>query len=191
MGNFSTVSNRDILKAYGKKTDVLEYYVDDISLTAIQSTITDEELNVKKRSDSLYLSNFRHRFMKEPKPVTAVTPESIKLPSIKTDTLLLGKINFRFDSYELLNKQMIRNYFDVINSNSISKIAITGYTDSVGNNAYNQQLSENRAISVKKFLADSLHIPSNKISTEGRGKTNDQKLQEDNRRVELVIYRRE
>ena len=109
----------------------------------------------------------------------------------KPDTITLNKINFSFDSYELLNKETIINYFSATDKKTISKIVITGYTDSVGNNAYNLRLSENRAISVKKFLVDSLHISSNIIRTEGRGKTNDQKLQEDNRRVELVIYRKE
>jgi outer membrane protein OmpA-like peptidoglycan-associated protein len=191
IGNFSATSNEDILKDYSKKTEFIEYYIDDISLTATQLIIPGDQATMAKRSDSLYLSNYRHKLMKDPNTPITNTVKRTELPSLKTDTLLLGKINFRFDSYDLLNQQMIRNYFNTINSNSITRIAITGYTDSVGNNTYNQRLSENRAISVKKFLADSLQIPPAKISTVGKGKTNDQKLQEDNRRVELIIYRKE
>jgi len=191
MGNFAMIGNDDILKVYGKKTSLVEYYIDEISLSATQPMTTSEQAFMGKRSDSLYLSNFRHKMMKDPNYLLTNTAEKNTVPPIKTDTLILGKINFRFDSYQLLNQQMIRNYFNTINSNTIIKIAITGYTDSVGNNDYNQRLSENRAISVKKFLADSLRIPLSKIGTEGKGKTNDQKLQEDNRRVELIIYRKE
>lgn len=50
-----------------------------------------------------------------------------------------------------------------------TNIVITGFTDNVGNDAYNQTLSEKRAASVGSFL-QSQGISSNRIFTEGRGK---------------------
>ena len=50
-----------------------------------------------------------------------------------------------------------------------NNIVITGFTDNVGNDAYNQTLSENRAASVGSFLV-SQGVASNRIFTEGRGK---------------------
>jgi outer membrane protein OmpA-like peptidoglycan-associated protein len=50
-----------------------------------------------------------------------------------------------------------------------TNIVITGFTDNVGNAAYNQTLSERRAASVGSFLR-SQGISPNRIFTEGRGK---------------------
>jgi outer membrane protein OmpA-like peptidoglycan-associated protein len=50
-----------------------------------------------------------------------------------------------------------------------TNIVITGYTDNVGNAAYNQSLSERRAASVGSFLM-SQGVSPNRIFTEGRGK---------------------
>ena len=52
----------------------------------------------------------------------------------------------------------------------ISRIQILGYTDRLGSNAYNQQLSERRAQTVAAYL--STHgVPSNLVEAEGRGKS--------------------
>lgn len=192
LGNLTALSNREILNTYSRNTEHVEYFIDDLSLQSIKPLGKPEIERAAKRRDSLYRSYVRHRFSNEPVFIEVAKPEPVMTTAVfKPDTITLNKINFSFDSYELLNKETIINYFSATDKKTISKIVITGYTDSVGNNAYNLRLSENRAISVKKFLVDSLHISSNIIRTEGRGKTNDQKLQEDNRRVELVIYRKE
>lgn len=50
-----------------------------------------------------------------------------------------------------------------------TNVVVTGYTDNVGNAAYNQSLSERRAASVGNFLI-SQGVSPNRIFTEGRGK---------------------
>jgi outer membrane protein OmpA-like peptidoglycan-associated protein len=71
-------------------------------------------------------------------------------------------------------------------------LAIEGNTDSVGGDAYNQQLSENRAGSVRDYLATE-GIPSASMTAHGFGKTqpvasNDTaEGRQQNRRVELVV----
>jgi outer membrane protein OmpA-like peptidoglycan-associated protein len=71
-------------------------------------------------------------------------------------------------------------------------LAIEGNTDSVGGDAYNQQLSENRAGSVRDYLATE-GIPAASMSAHGFGKTqpvasNDTaEGRQQNRRVELVV----
>lgn len=52
-----------------------------------------------------------------------------------------------------------------------TNLVITGFTDNVGNDAYNQTLSENRAASVGSFLM-SQGVSPNRIFTEGQGKRN-------------------
>jgi outer membrane protein OmpA-like peptidoglycan-associated protein len=72
------------------------------------------------------------------------------------------------------------------------RLAIEGNTDSVGSDAMNQQLSENRANSVRDFLAAE-KIPTSSMTSQGFGKTqpvasNDTaEGRQQNRRVELVV----
>jgi outer membrane protein OmpA-like peptidoglycan-associated protein len=71
-------------------------------------------------------------------------------------------------------------------------LAIEGNTDSVGGDAYNQTLSENRAGSVRDYLATE-GIPAKSMTSHGFGKTqpvasNDTAAgRQQNRRVELVV----
>jgi len=72
------------------------------------------------------------------------------------------------------------------------RLAIEGNTDSVGTDAMNQQLSEQRADSVRDYLAKE-NIPSASMTSQGFGKTqpvasNDTaEGRQQNRRVELVV----
>jgi outer membrane protein OmpA-like peptidoglycan-associated protein len=71
-------------------------------------------------------------------------------------------------------------------------LAIEGNTDSLGGDAYNQQLSENRAGSVRDYLSQQ-GIPAASMTARGFGKTqpvasNDTVGgRQQNRRVELVV----
>jgi outer membrane protein OmpA-like peptidoglycan-associated protein len=72
------------------------------------------------------------------------------------------------------------------------RLAIEGNTDSVGSDAMNQQLSEQRASSVRDYLTKE-KIPSASMTSPGFGKTqpvasNDTaEGRQQNRRVELVV----
>jgi outer membrane protein OmpA-like peptidoglycan-associated protein len=72
------------------------------------------------------------------------------------------------------------------------RLAIEGNTDSVGSDAMNQQLSEQRAGSVRDYLAKE-NIPATSMTSQGFGKTqpvasNDTaEGRQQNRRVELVV----
>ena len=72
------------------------------------------------------------------------------------------------------------------------RLAIEGNTDSVGSDAMNQQLSEQRADSVRDYLAKE-NIPAASMTSQGFGKTqpvasNDTaEGRQQNRRVELVV----
>jgi len=72
------------------------------------------------------------------------------------------------------------------------RLQVEGYTDSVGGDDYNQQLSENRATSVRDYLTGA-GIPTASVTSKGFGKTepvasNDTAAgRQQNRRVELVV----
>lgn len=72
------------------------------------------------------------------------------------------------------------------------KIQVEGFTDSTGTEQYNQQLSEERARTVREFLT-AQGVPSDSVSSQGYGEsepiaTNDTAAgRQLNRRVELVV----
>lgn len=65
-----------------------------------------------------------------------------------------------------------------------------GHTDAAGGDAYNQELSEKRAESVKRFLADKFKLPADSLVAVGFGKSKlknpGNPLAEENRRVQVV-----
>jgi len=71
-----------------------------------------------------------------------------------------------------------------------STFIVAGHTDAAGTEAYNQDLSERRADSIKRYLVDKYSIPSADLVTVGYGKAKlkdpSQPLAEVNRRVQVV-----
>jgi outer membrane protein OmpA-like peptidoglycan-associated protein len=72
-------------------------------------------------------------------------------------------------------------------------LMIVGHTDAVGDDAYNQRLSERRAASAAAYLVQQ-GVPSTRVRTAGRGESepvaaNDTDAgRQQNRRVEVAIY---
>lgn len=87
----------------------------------------------------------------------------------------------------------------VLRSYPAARIAIEGHTDSVGNDAYNQTLSEKRANNVKSWLLAHAPLDAAAITTRGWGRTkpiapnknadgsDNPAGRAKNRRVEIVI----
>lgn len=118
---------------------------------------------------------------------TRRTEEGI-LVNMKGDILFdTGKATLQGPAIEQLNQvgAILAKYPD-------DRILVVGHTDSVGDDAYNQRLSENRAKAVKMQLL-SAGVPAENVSTEGMGEsqpiasnsTASGKAQ--NRRVEMRI----
>jgi len=108
------------------------------------------------------------------------------------DTVLLY---FEIDSYSLSGEN-INTLGELSQKSNIHDIKIIGYTDFLGTFDHNQQLSQNRAESVKRFLI-SKSVPENKIvevkgsgihpfsSYENRRNSNDRGIRE-HRKVEII-----
>jgi OOP family OmpA-OmpF porin len=64
----------------------------------------------------------------------------------------------------------LNNLVQDLRSGSVSSIQVVGHTDPLGSDAYNMQLSEQRANSVAQHLA-SQGVPADRIRAEGRGET--------------------
>jgi outer membrane protein OmpA-like peptidoglycan-associated protein len=71
-----------------------------------------------------------------------------------------------------------------------STFVVAGHTDAVGSEAYNQDLSERRADSIKRYLVDKLSIAGADLVSVGYGKTKlkdpNNPTSEVNRRVQVV-----
>ncbi len=90
--------------------------------------------------------------------------DSIQLVMASDVTFDTGQASVRSNFYPTLNSVAI-----VVKKYNKTNIVITGYTDNVGGDAYNQVLSENRAKSVGDYLV-SQGVSPNRIMTQGRGK---------------------
>ena len=81
---------------------------------------------------------------------------------------------------------------DMLRGHPDLRIAIEGHTDSDGEEAYNQDLSQRRAAAVKKFLVETYGIAGGRMETAGFGESrpaadnNSPEGKQQNRRVELV-----
>lgn len=108
----------------------------------------------------------------------------------------LNNIFFDFDKYALRKESAMEldRWAKFFNDNSELKVEIHGHTDSVGSDAYNQKLSENRARAVQDYLVTKGIAPS-RIPIKGYGESQpiaanstpeDRQL---NRRVEVKFIR--
>ena len=149
--------------------------------------------------------------VKAPAPAPAVTPPPppppppapAPAPTVQKITLA-SKALFDFDKAVLkpegkaaLDSEVIDKLKDV---SKLELVLVTGHTDRIGSQAYNQRLSERRADTVRDYLV-SRGVARDKIETLGMGKTQpipgvvcDQKNRKEliaclapNRRVEVEV----
>ncbi len=117
---------------------------------------------------------------------TTDTPRGLKvnISDVLFDT---GKYELRPPAREALAK-----FSGIVIAHAGLKLQVEGYTDSTGDDAYNQTLSENRANSVRAYLINQ-GIDPNSIGAIGYGKSNPVASndtaagRQQNRRVEIII----
>ena len=111
---------------------------------------------------------------------------------LDNDALVLRGVNFAFDSAELTNDaKEILSDVAVILKDATNGVALQGWTDSVGADAYNKALSQRRAQSVKAYLVQE-GLDGKMIEAKGMGKSfkYDNKNADGrylNRRVEVIV----
>ncbi|MCX7743060.1 MAG: OmpA family protein [Flavobacteriales bacterium] len=120
----------------------------------------------------------------------------IYLEKVKAGTkLTLNNVFFDFDKSDLKPESTVElnRAIELLNKYPNLKIEIAGHTDNIGNDSYNQKLSERRAIAVRDYLVKN-GFPENRIvKVVGYGskinlESNDTKEgRAKNRRVEFII----
>jgi outer membrane protein OmpA-like peptidoglycan-associated protein len=104
------------------------------------------------------------------------------------------EINFDYNSADISSKSMpaVQALGRALTNPDLkgSTFIVAGHTDAAGGDSYNQDLSERRADSIKRYLMDNYHIASADLVTVGYGKTKlkdpNQPLADVNRRVQVV-----
>jgi len=109
-------------------------------------------------------------------------------PRSTTDTLIIHNIQFDFDKYLVQNPDTLQRYRSLLTRPGIKKIKVVGYTDDIGSEAYNKDLSGKRAREVGRLLSSKFAIPARIIEVEGRGISRSYPTKELNRRVEIYIF---
>jgi outer membrane protein OmpA-like peptidoglycan-associated protein len=131
----------------------------------------------------------------EPSAESAGQDIAKKAPEVdhyKLDVELL----FDFGSGKSDKNKLARldGFFTDLTSKGFQKIVISGHTDSLGAPAYNQDLSEKRAESVRQYLIEKFKIPSEKIEAIGYGSSQpisdngNYQGRRNNRRVDVQIW---
>ncbi|MEI7465133.1 MAG: OmpA family protein [Burkholderiales bacterium] len=94
---------------------------------------------------------------------------------------------FAFDSDKLSSNQpKLDDIANLLNANSsVTNVAISGYTDRLGNDNYNQKLSERRANAVKDYLI-SKGVAASRLNAVGKGKSNPVVECKDKNRAALI-----
>lgn len=87
--------------------------------------------------------------------------------------IILKGVTFDFDSARLTANasRHLNDVIDTLQANPNPNVRIDGYTDSLGHKSYNQQLSQERAASVKRYLVDH-GVKGERLSTKGFGESN-------------------
>jgi outer membrane protein OmpA-like peptidoglycan-associated protein len=117
---------------------------------------------------------------------------------VKEETIVIRDVHFQFDKATLTpsDKQVLDKIATKLKAEApTAQLTVTGHTDSVGSDAYNQKLSDKRAHSVVEYLIEQGVPRSSFVSVVGAGesqpvadnKTADGRAQ--NRRTEIHIQR--
>jgi outer membrane protein OmpA-like peptidoglycan-associated protein len=115
----------------------------------------------------------KYDFRKPPAPPVMVCPECVCPKCPVTKKILLRSINFDFDKADIRpdSEPILDEAIRVIGEQDGDfAVVLEGHTDSIGTMGYNQELSERRAESVRRYMVDH-GVPTEKIRSVGYGET--------------------
>ena len=149
----------------------------------VHGYLRDNNFGTNRVNNNYLTVGLTYTFDQPPQRVAAVTPEpaftpppppitAAPAPRFERYTLSSTEL-FGFDSAELRQPQpKLDEIAKVLNDNpSIDNVVVTGYTDRLGSDKYNQKLSLRRAETVKGYLTGK-GINAARITAEGKGEAN-------------------
>lgn len=164
-----------------------------VSNDAVKAFISSQRLDGCGGFD-IYEFELDDKFRPEAVEIEAMSEEDYYIAAMeKGRDVTLRNIYFEFDSAELTaeSEDGINEIYDFLLEYPDVKVEIVGHTDDMGEESYNQILSERRAESVARALVDR-GISAERIKTKGCGSTQplfpnnfDDELRDLNRRVSM------
>ncbi|CAH0309064.1 OmpA family protein [Pseudomonas brassicacearum] len=131
-------------------------------------------------------------------PPPAPAPMVEEAVVVKEETIVIRDVHFEFNKATLTpgDKEVLSTVATRLKQEtSTAQLRVTGHTDSVGSDAYNQRLSEKRANSVVQYLVENGVPRASFVSVSGAGESQpvaDNKTADGramNRRTEIKINR--
>jgi outer membrane protein OmpA-like peptidoglycan-associated protein/tetratricopeptide (TPR) repeat protein len=177
-GSVFSSATKDKLKAKFELVDlktgrtVIESYSDSIKGEFLVCLINDNDyaLNVSKDGYLFYSENFN--LTGDHSKLDPYLKDIPLQPIKKDEIVILKNIFFDTDKYDLKPQSTteLEKLLDLLNKNPKIKIEISGHTDNVGDDKYNQTLSENRAKAVYDYLINK-SIAKERLTYKGYGET--------------------
>ncbi len=197
------VFDKDTRKPLAARFELIDLATEDTIMTASSKaengqfvvcipTDRNYALNVDRKNYLFYSDNFQLKGVHE---ATQPFIKDIPLQKIrKGERIILRNIFFETDSYQLKDESSVelQKVLAFLQNNASLKVEISGHTDNVGTDEYNQQLSENRALSVYNYLVNK-GVSENRLTYKGYGESdpmaeNDTEAgRAQNRRTEMKI----
>lgn len=117
-----------------------------------------------------------------------------KLPNDVVRVTMTNQTAFDFNSTEIKPGfySTMDKLADVVVRYNKTALTVVGHTDNVGSDSYNQKLSEQRALSVARYL-EGKRVHSMRLATSGKGESqplasnNSESGRQANRRVEIYV----
>lgn len=120
-----------------------------------------------------YVWNFRTQPVPETKVLTNVVTKTEKEVVVVYKFVMLGDSHFEFDKASLTpeGKDTLKKNVKIMEDNPALRVQISGHASAAGSDAYNQDLSERRAVTAKNYLVQEGGIAPERIETIGYGET--------------------
>jgi flagellar motor protein MotB len=192
IGNFSREKNSDIILRRHREIKPISIFIDDIEIKCDKTSPCIINPHIK---DSLYALKRRHSKIEPIKPAIIETPNIIYNDTLigkaanQVDTISINSIQFALDDSRITDRS-VKKMLSVLTEKkeAIEKLEVIGYTDDLGTEEHNFELSKNRAASAIKLLVEEIGIDPKIISVRGEGISRRFEKKDLNRRVDIFIY---
>ena len=134
------------------------------------SVVGDPKVMASNSGMKQFVRDVFYTVVPDAAPARAMVPAPV-VASGACESITFGNLNFGFDKF-LITKEMepaMEQASTLLKDSSCRVFTITGHTDSVGTDAYNQKLSERRANSVAKWITQKGY--TGKLNVIGKGKS--------------------